>query len=146
MKFENMKKGVKLGLAGLVTALCIYGAAPNANAANEYGRGSDYSYRDNRTQKKESSNLIYYAGGALVGLYLLCGLRTVRQTDRGLIERFGRYSRMSQPGLTFILPCIEKLHKINITEMMVDAQPQEIITKDKLNAKVDAQVYFKVKQ
>jgi regulator of protease activity HflC (stomatin/prohibitin superfamily) len=35
--------------------------------------------------------------------------------------------------------------QINITEQMVDAQPQEIITNDNLNAKVDAQVYFKVK-
>ncbi|MDP2906337.1 MAG: SPFH domain-containing protein [Nanoarchaeota archaeon] len=146
MKFENMKKGVKVGLAGLVTALCIYGATPNANAATNYEKGTDYTYKENKyAPKKENNNLIYYAGGALVGLYLLCGLRTVRQTDRGLIERFGRYSRMSQPGLTLIIPGVEKLRKVNITEMMIDAQPQEIITKDKLNARVDAQVYFKVK-
>jgi regulator of protease activity HflC (stomatin/prohibitin superfamily) len=35
--------------------------------------------------------------------------------------------------------------KVNVTEQMVDAQPQEIITNDNLNARVDAQVYFKVK-
>ncbi|HUI70310.1 MAG TPA: SPFH domain-containing protein [Spirochaetia bacterium] len=40
---------------------------------------------------------------------------------------------------------IDRLFKINITEVMVNAQPQEIITSDKLNASVDAQVYFKVK-
>jgi regulator of protease activity HflC (stomatin/prohibitin superfamily) len=40
---------------------------------------------------------------------------------------------------------VERLIKINITEMMVDAGGQEIITKDSLNAQVDAQVYFKVK-
>ena len=34
--------------------------------------------------------------------------------------------------------------QVNITEQMVDAQPQEIITNDNLNARVDAQVYFKV--
>ncbi len=37
------------------------------------------------------------------------------------------------------------MRKVNITEMMVNAEPQVIITKDKLNAQVDAQVYFKVK-
>jgi regulator of protease activity HflC (stomatin/prohibitin superfamily) len=37
------------------------------------------------------------------------------------------------------------MYKINITEQMVDAQPQEIITNDNLNAKVDAQVYFRVR-
>jgi len=148
MKFENMKKGVKVGLAGLVTALCIYGATPDANAATNYDRGKEYTYNENtHANKKGNNNWMYYtAGGALVGLYLLSGLRTVKQTDRGLIERFGKYQRMSQPGLTFVIPCVEKLRKVNITEMMIDAQPQEIITKDKLNAKVDAQVYFKVKQ
>ena len=40
---------------------------------------------------------------------------------------------------------IDRLILINVTEQMVDAEPQEIITNDNLNAKVDAQVYFKVK-
>ena len=40
---------------------------------------------------------------------------------------------------------IDRMFKINITEVMVNAEPQEIITSDKLNASVDAQVYFKVK-
>ena len=40
---------------------------------------------------------------------------------------------------------IDQMYKINITEIMVDAQPQEIITNDNLNASVDAQVYFKIK-
>jgi regulator of protease activity HflC (stomatin/prohibitin superfamily) len=44
------------------------------------------------------------------------------------------------------MPFIDHLIQINITEQMVDAQPQEIITNDNLNARVDAQVYFKVKE
>src|SRR3989344_1080684 len=44
-----------------------------------------------------------------------------------------------------IIPIIDKLIKVNITEQMVDAMPQEIITNDNLNATVDAQVYFKVR-
>ena len=43
------------------------------------------------------------------------------------------------------MPVIDRLFKINVTEVMVNAEPQEIITSDKLNASVDAQVYFKVK-
>ena len=45
----------------------------------------------------------------------------------------------------FMIPVAEKMYLVNITEQMVDAQPQEIITNDNLNATVDAQVYFKVK-
>jgi regulator of protease activity HflC (stomatin/prohibitin superfamily) len=43
------------------------------------------------------------------------------------------------------MPIIEQIYQVNVTEQMVDAEPQEIITNDNLNAKVDAQVYFKVK-
>ncbi len=74
------------------------------------------------------------------------GIRIVRPTHRGLIERFGKYSRFANPGFHWIIPIVEKMYQVNITEQMVDAEPQEIITNDNLNAKVDAQVYFKVKE
>jgi regulator of protease activity HflC (stomatin/prohibitin superfamily) len=77
--------------------------------------------------------------------FLLGGIRIVRPFERGLIERLGRYKRLGSPGFNWIIPVIDRMVKVNMTEMMVDAQPQTIITKDKLNAKVDAQIYFKVK-
>src|SRR3989338_2126875 len=90
------------------------------------------------------SNLIYWIGGALLMVFLW-GIRIVRHIERGLVERFGKYNRFATPGFNWIIPLIENMVRINITEMMVDAQSQEIITKDNLNAIVDAQVYFKVK-
>ena len=75
----------------------------------------------------------------------LAGIRIVRPTHRGLVERLGRYNRFANPGFTWVIPIIERMIRVNITEQMVDAQPQEIITNDNLNASVDAQVYFKVK-
>jgi regulator of protease activity HflC (stomatin/prohibitin superfamily) len=78
-------------------------------------------------------------------LLFFIGIRIVRPTHRGLIERLGRYSRFANPGFNWIIPIIESMYKVNITEQMVDAEPQEIITNDNLNARVDAQVYFKVK-
>ncbi len=79
-------------------------------------------------------------------IMFLSGIRIIRPTHRGLIERLGKYIRFAQPGFHWIVPVIEKLYRINITEQMVDAEPQEIITNDNLNARVDAQVYFKVKE
>jgi regulator of protease activity HflC (stomatin/prohibitin superfamily) len=76
----------------------------------------------------------------------LSGIRIVRPTHRGLIERLGKYIRFANAGFHFIVPVIEKMYQINVTEQMVDAEPQEIITNDNLNARVDAQVYFKVKE
>ena len=79
-----------------------------------------------------------------VGLFFL-GIRIVRPTHRGLTERLGKYVRFARPGFHWIVPVIEKMYRVNVTEQMVDAEPQEIITNDNLNARVDAQVYFKVK-
>ncbi|MCX6567420.1 MAG: SPFH/Band 7/PHB domain protein, partial [Candidatus Aminicenantes bacterium] len=83
--------------------------------------------------------------GAFVLFIFLCGIRIVRPTHRGLIERLGKYNRFASSGFNWIIPGIDRMFQINVTEVMVDAQPQEIITNDNLNARVDAQVYFKVK-
>lgn len=77
-------------------------------------------------------------------LFFLSGVKIVRPTHRGLIERLGKYVKFASPGFHWIIPFIDKMYKVNITEQMVDAQPQEIITNDNLNASVDAQVYFRV--
>ncbi|HER44392.1 MAG TPA: SPFH/Band 7/PHB domain protein [Candidatus Eisenbacteria bacterium] len=83
--------------------------------------------------------------GAVVLFFFLIGIRIVRPTHRGLVERLGKYNRFAQPGFHWVFPLLERMIRINVTEQMVDAQPQEIITNDNLNARVDAQVYFKVK-
>jgi regulator of protease activity HflC (stomatin/prohibitin superfamily) len=81
----------------------------------------------------------------VVVFVFLLGIRIVRPTHRGLIERLGKYRRYANPGFHWIIPIIERMYQVNITELMVDAEPQEIITNDNLNAMVDAQIYYKVK-
>src|SRR4030066_2293845 len=88
---------------------------------------------------------VWYLIGAVIILLFFSGIRIVRPTHRGLIESLGKYKRFGRPGFHWIIPGIEEMYRVNITEVMVDAQPQEIITNDNLNAPVDAQVYFKVK-
>ncbi len=84
-------------------------------------------------------------GCFIVFILFLSGIRIVRPTHRGLIERLGKYRRFAEPGFHWIIPVVERMFRVNVTEQMVDAQPQEIITNDNLNARVDAQVYFRVK-
>jgi len=83
---------------------------------------------------------------AVVGFlfYIFSGFRTVRPTQRGIVERFGKYMRTKESGLTWIIPLFEKMYKVNITEQMVDIPPQMVITQDKLNAEVDAVIYYKI--
>ena len=87
-----------------------------------------------------------WAGVALVVIILFfSGVHVVRPTMRGLVERLGKYRRYAEPGFNWIIPMVDRMFLVNITEVMVNAEPQEIITSDKLNASVDAQVYFKVR-
>lgn len=90
----------------------------------------------------ETQMALIIAGGILLIFFL--GVKIVRPTHRGLIERLGKYKKFAKPGFHWIIPFIDKMYLVNTTEQMVDAQPQEIITNDNLNASVDAQVYFRV--
>jgi len=89
-------------------------------------------------------SLTWLIVGALIFLFF-SGIRIVRPTQRGLIERLGKYYAFAGPGFHWIIPVIDHIYLVNVTEQMIDAEPQEIITNDNLNARVDAQVYFKVK-
>jgi regulator of protease activity HflC (stomatin/prohibitin superfamily) len=82
---------------------------------------------------------------ALLIIFIPGPIRTVRPIERGLVERFGRYARFGNPGIIFLIPYVEKLVRVNITEQMVSSEKREIITADSLNAVVDSNVYFKVK-
>jgi regulator of protease activity HflC (stomatin/prohibitin superfamily) len=73
------------------------------------------------------------------------GIRIVRPTSRALVERLGKYNRYAEPGFHIIIPIVERMFQVDVREALVEAQPQEIITNDNLNAKVDAQIYVKVK-
>jgi regulator of protease activity HflC (stomatin/prohibitin superfamily) len=86
---------------------------------------------------------ILIAAGVLIILF--AGFKTVRPIERGVIERFGKFQRTKEAGLTWIIPMIDRMYKVNITEQMVDVLPQMVITKDKLNAEVDAVVYYLIK-
>lgn len=78
-------------------------------------------------------------------IIFMTGIKIVRPTQRGLIERLGKYHHYANPGFHWIIPFIDRIFVVNVTEQMVNADPQEIITNDNLNASVDAQVYFRVK-
>ncbi|MDP3702892.1 MAG: SPFH domain-containing protein [Candidatus Omnitrophota bacterium] len=90
-------------------------------------------------------NWIVPAGAVFAVLMFLSGIRIVRPIYRGLVERLGKFNRFAEPGFHWIIPVIERMFVENVTEQLVEATPQEIITFDNLNARVDAQVYFKIK-
>lgn len=81
----------------------------------------------------------------VMAIVFIMGIRIVQPTNRGVIERLGKYNRFLEVGFNWIIPIIETTRYRNITERMTNIASQEIITKDNLNAKVELVVYHKVK-
>ena len=88
--------------------------------------------------------MLEVAIGVGVGIFLLAGVRIVRPTHNMVIETLGKFSKTAEQGFSWIIPIIQTGRYVNLTEQMVDVEPQMVITKDKLNAEVDAVVYYRV--
>lgn len=82
--------------------------------------------------------------GVIIVILFFWGIRIVRPTEKGLIERLGKYKKTVDQGFHWIIPIIDRMTQVNITERMIDVEPQTVITRDKLNAIVDAVVYYKI--
>jgi len=82
----------------------------------------------------------------VIGVFFLIvvsrGLRIVTQFEKGLVERFGRFDHMVDPGLRWIWPFIDRIRRVDMREQVVDVPPQEVITKDNVVVTVDAVIYY----
>src|SRR5467141_3215431 len=91
-----------------------------------------------------------FFGFLLVVILLFCptalakGARTVKQYEKGLITRLGKYHGMAPSGLTFIIPFIDDIMRVDMREQVITVPPQKLITKDNVTVEVDAVVYYKV--
>jgi regulator of protease activity HflC (stomatin/prohibitin superfamily) len=69
----------------------------------------------------------------------------IRQYQRGLVERFGKYKQTLDPGLHFIVPFVDTVAKrVDMRESVIDVEPQSVITKDNVTVTVDAIIYYYV--
>lgn len=79
----------------------------------------------------------------IVLLALARSIVIIRQAQKGIVERFGRYKESLDPGLRFLVPFVDSLRaRIDLRETVLDIEPQAVITKDNVGVTVDAVVYY----
>ena len=88
---------------------------------------------------------------SLIGLPLLlilfllrAAVKIVQEYERGVIFRLGRVVGARGPGLFFIIPWVERMHKVDLRTITLDVPSQEAITRDNVTLRINAVVYFRV--
>ncbi|MGW5643319.1 SPFH domain-containing protein [Saccharopolyspora sp. NPDC003752] len=82
---------------------------------------------------------------ALGVVYVAASVKVIKQYERGVVFRFGRLQELTRgPGLTTIVPVMDRMRKVNLQIVTMPVPAQEGITRDNVTVRVDAVVYFKV--
>ncbi len=81
---------------------------------------------------------------AFVILFILSGIKVLNEYERGVVFRLGRVIEPRGPGITWIIPGVDKMVRIGLRVITMDVPPQDVITKDNVSVKVNAVVYFRV--
>ncbi len=71
-------------------------------------------------------------------------LRILREYERAVVFRLGRYVGTRGPGLIFLVPFIERMVKVSLRTVAMDVPPQDVITRDNVSVRVNAVLYFRV--
>jgi regulator of protease activity HflC (stomatin/prohibitin superfamily) len=89
--------------------------------------------------------MFFYVALAIVALVLLSlSLRIVKQYELGVLFRLGRVTGVVDPGLRFIIPFVDVLHRVSLRIVTMPIQSQGIITQDNVSVDVSAVAYFRV--
>ncbi len=80
----------------------------------------------------------------IVLLILYQGIRIPREYERLVVFRLGRYSGIKGPGITIIIPVIDRAINMDLRVVTIDVQKQAVITKDNVTVDVDAVLYYRV--
>jgi regulator of protease activity HflC (stomatin/prohibitin superfamily) len=92
-----------------------------------------------------SLTILYYSFLAIIILMILASaIKIVREYERGVIFRLGRFVGAKGPGLFLIIPIADSFVKIDLRVVAIDIPKQRVITKDNVSVDVDAAVYYRV--
>ncbi len=80
----------------------------------------------------------------VVLLFILSGLKIVKEYERGVIFRLGRLVGARGPGIFFVIPLLENMQVVDLRTVTYDVPSQEVVTRDNVTVKVNAVVYYRV--
>lgn len=80
----------------------------------------------------------------LVVLFLSAAIRILNEYERGVIFRLGRVINAKGPGLIILIPVVDKMVRVSLRLLVLDVDPQDVITRDNVSVKVNAVIYFRV--
>jgi regulator of protease activity HflC (stomatin/prohibitin superfamily) len=76
--------------------------------------------------------------------FLSAAVKILREYERGVVFRLGRYVGVKGPGIVFLIPFVDKLVKVDLRIVTLDIPTQDVITRDNVSVKINAVVYFRV--
>ena len=92
-----------------------------------------------------SSSAIYVLGAIFLIVVILKGVRIVPQSEKYVVERFGRLHSVLGPGINFVIPFLDVVaHKISILERQLPSASQDAITKDNVLVQVETSVFYRI--
>lgn len=92
-----------------------------------------------------SENIVLLVAAAFVVIVILKGVRIVSQSEKHVVERFGRLHSVLGPGINFVVPFLDVVrHKISILERQLPTASQDAITKDNVLVQVDTSVFYRI--
>ena len=80
----------------------------------------------------------------IVIVLIISGIKILKEYERAVVFRLGRMVGARGPGITYIIPGIEKMVKMDLRTVTMDIPPQDVITRDNVSVKVNAVLYFRV--
>jgi len=81
---------------------------------------------------------------AIVIFIIANSVRILREYERGVVFRLGRFVGVRGPGLIILIPLFEKMVRVTLRTVAMDVPPQEVVTRDNVSLKVNAVMYFQV--
>ena len=77
-------------------------------------------------------------------ILLPAAIRIIKEFERGVVLRWGRYSHVKSPGIRFLIPFVDQMFRMDLRIVTMDVPKQEMMTKDNVPVTVDAVVYFRI--